>query len=245
MRDSLRETASARTCSSVPSIISERSERALLSLFPRAVGRSDAAAWLVDQLVDAELHRTGVPDATGAFHALALTQGSLLKEEYDLSTHGHSDGWQLGALLVDPIEFTLFNMRYGFPAGDAALKAMVGAMKATCPTAKVVRIHTDGFAILFGPTSERRVEASLIAPVQAAMSAAVEAATPVEPQAKRNVLYTTGCFELTVVDPPNWQLLGPLVWAECERALTIAKRQPYEGVLHRSVTLHGRLPELE
>ena len=54
-----------------------------------------------------------------------------------------------------------------------------------------------------------------------------------------------GCLELTVVDPPNWQLLGPLVWAECERALTIAKRQPYENVLRRSVTLNGRLPEFE
>ena len=229
----------------MPSTISERSERALLSLFPRAAGKTDAAAWLVDQMVDAELHRSGVPDPTGAFHALALTQGPLLKEEYDLSTHGHADGWVLGALLIDPLEFTLYNMRYGFPAGDAALKAMVSAMRATCPTAKVVRIHTDGFAILFGPTAGARVETRLIASVTQAMTAAVEAVTPVEAEPLRNVLYSTGCFELTVVDPPNWQLLGPLVWAECERALTIVKRQPYEGVLHRRVTLNGRLPEFE
>lgn len=229
----------------MPSTISERSERALLSLFPRAAGKTDAASWLVDQLVDAELHRTGIPDPTGAFQALALTQGFLLKEEYDLSTHGHADGWVIGALLIDPLEFTLFNMRYDFAAGDVALKAMVSAMKATCPTAKVVRIHTDGFAILFGPTSDAQVEAKLLEPVRAAMAAAVEAVTPVDAEPKRPVLYTMGCFELTVVDPPNWQILGPLVWAECERALTIVKRQPYEGVLRRSVTLNGRLPEFE
>lgn len=226
--------------------ISDRSERALLTLFPRAVGRPDAASWLVDALVDAELHRTGTPDkVSGAFHALALNQGALLKEEYDLSTHGHGDGWVIGAVLIDPLEFTLYNMRYGFETGDAALRAMVSAMRAVCPNAKVVRIHADGFAILYGPTADARVDPSVLGPLQAALTAAVEAATPLEAEPKRLVLYTMGCFELTVVDPPNWQVLGPLVWAECERALTIAKRQPYERVLHRTVTLNGRLPEFE
>jgi GGDEF domain-containing protein len=147
--------------------------------------------------------------------------------------------------LVDPLEFTLFNMRYGFEAGDAALKAMVAAMKQECPTAKVVRLHTDGFAMVFGPTSEARVQPSLVEPVRRAMQKAVEAVTPVQAEPKQLVVYTMGCFELTVVDPPNWQVLGPLVWAECERALVIIKRQPYEGVLSRTVALHGRLPEFE
>jgi hypothetical protein len=109
--------------------ISERSAKAVMALFPLAQGRPDAPTFLVDQLVEAELQRRGAPDATGAFSPLALTQGSLLKEEYDLSTHGHAEGWSLGAVLVDPLEFMLFNQRYGFPAGDAALKAMVGAMR--------------------------------------------------------------------------------------------------------------------
>jgi GGDEF domain-containing protein len=224
--------------------ITERSEKALLALFPTAQGRADGPTWLVDQLVDAELHRRGTPDAvTGAIHALALNQGMLMKEEFDLSTHGHADGWVIGAVLVDPLEFTLFNMRYGFKAGDAALKAMVEGMKQVCPTAKVVRIHTDGFAILLGPTADAPVNVDLLPKLREVLTAKVAAVTPADAEPKKDVKFTFGLLELTVVDPPNWQLLGPLVWAECERALMIARRQPTEALQQRRVVLDGRLPD--
>ncbi len=225
--------------------ITDRSEKALLALFPTAQGRPDGPTWLVDQLVDAELHRRGYPDAvTGAVHALALNQGQLLKEEFDLSTHGHSDGWVIGAVLVDPLEFTLFNMRYGFKAGDAAMRAMVEGMKEVCPTAKVVRIHTDGFAVLLGPTADQKLSADLLPKLREVLPAKVAAVTPKDAEAEKPVVFTFGLLELTVVDPPNWQILGPLVWAECERALVIARRQPTEALQLRRVTLDGRLPEM-
>lgn len=225
--------------------ITKRSEQALLALFPTAQGREDAPTWLVDQLVDAELHRRGSPDAvTGAIHALALNQGNLMKEEFDLSTHGHSDGWVIGAVLVDPLEFTLFNMRSGFKAGDAALKAMVEGMKQVCPTAKVVRIHTDGFAVLLGPTADRRISAELLQQLRDVLPAKVAAVTPKDSEPAKDLKFTFGLLELTVVDPPNWQILGPLVWAECERALVIARRQPTEALQQRRVVLDGRLPEM-
>ncbi len=227
------------------SFISQKSERALLSLFPRAAGRPDAATWLVDQVVDAELHRAGHPDAvTGAFHALALKDGPLLKEEYDLSTHGHSDGWVLEALLIDPLEFTRFNLRFGFPAGDRALAAMVTAMRAACPTAKVVRLHTDGFAVLLGPTADRPLTPELLPALRETLPRAVAQVTPVDDQPASPLRFTLGQLRLVVVDPPHWQVLGPLVWAECERALVIARRQPFEGVTERRVVLDGRLPDL-
>ena len=217
-----------------------------MALFPNVQGRADGPTWLVDQLVDAELHRRGYPDAvTGAIHGLALNQGSVLKEEFDLSTHGHSDGWVIGAVLVDPLEFTLFNMRYGFKAGDAGLRAVVEGMKQVCPSAKVVRIHTDGFAILHGPTAEGRVGPELIARLREVLPAKVAAVTPVDAEPRKDVRFTFGLLELTVVDPPNWQLLGPLVWAECERALMIARYQPTEALQQRRVVLDGRLPEFE
>ena len=43
--------------------ISETTARTLLALFPTAQGRTDGPEWLVDQLVAAELHRRGTPDA--------------------------------------------------------------------------------------------------------------------------------------------------------------------------------------
>ena len=225
--------------------ITERSEKALLALFPSAQGRADGPTWLVDQLVDAELHRRGHPDVvTLATHALALNQGQLLKEEFDLSTHGHSDGWVIGAVLVDPLEFTLFNMRHGFKTGDEALRAMVAGMKQVCPAGKVVRIHTDGFAILLGPMSDQKVSADLLPKLREVLPAKVAAVTPRDAEPAKNVMFTFGLLELSVVDPPNWQILGPLVWAECERALMIARRKPTEALQLRRVVLDGRLPEL-
>jgi GGDEF domain-containing protein len=216
-------------------VISERSATALLTLFPGARGRADAPSWLVDQLVDAELHRRGFPDAvSGAFHALALQEGPLLKEEYDLSTHGHADGWVLGAVLVDPLQFTVFNMQHGLPAGDAALKAMVDAMKSVCPRAKVVRIHTDGFAVLLGPTADQPLTDALVPTMREALATKLP-----------DLKFTLGALELTVVDPPNWQVLGPLAWAECERALTIARRGGRSAVQRRRVVLDGRLPSFD
>lgn len=226
----------------MPHSISDRSARALIDLFPTAQGRPDGPTWLVDQLVEAEQHRRGAPDSvSGAFHALALNQGSLLKEEFDLGTHRHHDGWVIGALLVDPLEFMLYDMRHGFEAGDRALRAMVDAMRSVCPKGKVVRTHTDGFAILLGPTSETTVSTALLEPLRAALTEKVTAVTPGGAQAPV-VTYTLGALELTVVDPPNWQLLGPLVWAECERAHLIVRRSKVDGVLRRRVVLDGRLP---
>ena len=223
--------------------ISDRSAAALRALFAHAKDRPNAESWLVDQLVDAELHRRGHLDPSGAFHALALNQGSLMKEEFDLSTHGHAEGWVMGAVVVDPLEFMTFNMRYDFRSGDAAIKAMVEGMKQVCATAKVVRIHTDGFAILHGPTADRPVSEDLLPTLREVLPERVAAVTPDDGEPKKRVDFTLGLLELTVVDPPNWQLLGPLVWAECERALVVARRGGVQAMQRRRVELHGRLPD--
>lgn len=224
--------------------ISQESEKALFALFPQAQGRVDAPTWLVDQLVEAELHRRGVPDkVSGAFHALSLTQGTLLKDEFDFSTQAHGDGWTVGAVLVDPLEFMLFNQRFGFSEGDRALAALVKAMYALSPSAKVVRIHTDGFAMLFGPAAQERVSEAMLGGCHEVLSSALISALPPDIRPQQPWRLTLGCMELTVEEPPHWNVLGPLVWAECERALRIARVGSRRALQLRRVAMNGRLPD--
>ncbi len=185
-------------------------------------------------MIDAEEHRRGGRDSvSGAFHALGLTQGSLLKEEYDLSTHSHHSGWVIGAAVVDIRELTVVNMNHGFETGDEVLKDTVVALERACPKAKVVRVHSDAFAVLLGPMSEQKIQPSLKQTLRSALRQ--NARLPVE--------YSIGLLELTIVAPSHWQLLGPLVWAECERALVLARRAPSDEVLRRKIVLEGGIPE--
>ncbi len=185
-------------------------------------------------MIDAEAHRRGERDAvSGAFHALALNQGSLLKEEYDLGSHAHGGGWVIGAAVVDIRELTVINMNHGFPEGDRVLRHTASALQRVCPTAKVVRVHSDAFALILGPTSQTEVDAGLTAKLRSALKAPPHTALE----------FSIGLLELTVVAPSHWQTLGPLVWAECERALVLARRAPYPGVLKRKVVLDAGLPE--
>lgn len=200
------------------------------ALFP-SVPNPDLA---LTAMIDAEAHRRGERDAiSGALHALALTQGALLKEEYDLGSQAHGTGWVIGAAVVDIRELTVLNMHHGFPEGDQVLRHTATALQRVCPRAKVVRVHSDAFAVLLGPTAEQTVEAGLTARLRSAL--AESAPRPLE--------FSIGLLELTVVAPSHWQVLGPLVWAECERALVLARRAPYDGVLRRKVVLDAGLPE--
>ncbi len=224
----------------MPFFISPRSEAAVRALFPSTQGREDAPSYLVDALVDAELHRRGQPDASGAFHALSLKEGPLLKEEFDLSTHGHADGWLIEAVLVDPLEFMRCSMLHSFEVGDAAMAAMVRALKGGYPTAKVVRIHTDGLAMLLGPTAGVGLKDVSLPALERQLVDAVSQVLPDVSQWPPQ--FTLGQLSLTVVDPSHWQVLGPLLWAECERGLIVAKRAGQRQVQHRRIELSGRLP---
>lgn len=176
----------------------------------------------VESVLQAERWRRGEPDpVSGAFSRLALTQGTLLKEEYDHGTHFFAGGSVIGAAVVDTIHLTHLNMEHGFKAVDAALAAQVRALREVCPRGKVVRIHADAFAVVLGPTAEQPVEESLRPRLVAALDAATRSALParVEP-----VKFWVALLELRVKEPPNHEVLGPLLWGECERALAIEQR---------------------
>lgn len=186
----------------------------------------------VEAVIEAEKRRQGDPDpVTTAYSRLALTQGALLKEEYDHGTHFFAGGAVLGAAVVDTVHLIHLNQEHGFEAVDRALRAQVQALRELCPRAKVVRIHHDAFAAVLGPTAEQRVEPSLRPRLQAALDAATRAALGREAK----VDFWVALLQLTVTAPPNHEVLGPLLWGECERALVLEQRGQGGGVIRRAV----------
>ena len=224
----------------MPYAIDEALATALVTLYPRLVQRSpEPVKVALQRLLDEEHARRGVPDATGALNPLALTQGTLLKEEFDLSTHAHHEGWTLGALIADVKGMIHVNARHGFPAGDAMLRAVVESLRAQFPGAKVVRLQGDNFAVLLVPTSGLRVTEELREPTRSRLSADARAALPAGTEAPD---FTLALLELTIEQPTHWQVLGPLVWGELERAYTLERMGHAGGLQHRRLQLGGFVP---
>ncbi|HYO69769.1 MAG TPA: diguanylate cyclase [Archangium sp.] len=224
----------------MPYAIDEAMATALVTLFPRLVQRSPEPGTVALQRQLVEEHaRRGVPDATGALNPLALTQGTLLKEEFDLSTHAHHAGWTLGALITDVKGMIHVNARHGFPAGDAMLRAVVESLHAQFPGAKIVRLQGDNFAVLLVPTSGLAVTEALREPTRSRLSADARAALPTGAETPD---FTLALLELTIEQPTHWQVLGPLVWGELERAYTLERMGNAGGLQQRRLQLEGFVP---
>ncbi|WNG28898.1 diguanylate cyclase [Cystobacter fuscus] len=224
----------------MPYAIDEALATALVALYPRLVQRAaEPVKVALQRLLDEEHARRGVPDATGALHPFALTQGALLREEFDLSTHAHQAGWTLGALIVDVKGMIHVNARHGFPAGDAMLRAVVASLQARFAEAKVVRLHGDNFAVLLVPTSGLSLAEAPRDAVRARLAADVAAALPPGAEVPD---FTLARLELTLEQPTHWQVLGPLVWGELERAYTLERLGQAEELQRRRLRLDGFVP---
>lgn len=227
----------------MPHTIDDSTATALVSLYATLIQRmrpADPVKLALEQLLEAEQARRGLPDAkTGALHPLALTQGSLLKEEFDVALHGPVEEWTVGALVADVKEMIHVNARHGFPVGDALLKALAGALRAAFPSARLVRLQGDAFAVLMAPTSGLRVSEEQRATALKHLEEAARSALPAgaEPPA-----FTVALLELTLLQPSHWQVLGPLVWAELERAYTLERLGHASGVQRRRLELQGFVP---
>jgi len=216
---------------------------ALVTLEPRAARHAaEPVQDAVRRLLGEEHARRGVPDATGALSFRALTQGTLLREEFDLSTHAHHAGWTVGALIVDVKRMIHVNAQHGFAVGDALLEALVTSLQAQWPGAPVVRLQGDNFAVLLVPSSglsvsEEKAEATRLRLAQDARAALPEGADVPG--------FTLARLELTVEEPTHWQVLGPLVWGELMRAYTLEERGQAGGLQHRRLRLGGFVPGKE
>jgi len=228
----------------MPYSIDDTTATGLIALHPWAVARSPQPVQLaVETLLDAERARRGQPDKLGALQALALTQGHLLKEEFDLSTHAHHDGWSVGAVIADVRGMISVNARFGFGVGDAVLKATVDSLAAQYPGAKVVRIHPDAFAALLTPTSQLTVRPEQKEATRKRLAEDVARVLPAGTAAEDMPGHTVTLLEFTVDQPSHWQVLGPLLWAELERAHVMERlSRTTEPLQRRRIRLDGFVP---
>lgn len=220
---------------------------AILALQPWVRNRPEVERFpaALGALVEAEACRRGAPDpVSGALHVSALTQGSLLKAEYDLSVHGHT-GWTAGAVIADVKEMIQVNQEAGFGLGDRFLRAVATALSAAFPGAPVVRVHTDCFAALLVPSTGLVLEAPHALHAAEALRQAADAFRTREGAPRRSPEFTVSALRLSVVDPSHWQVLGPLLWAEIERAHVMARRglgASAGQIQERELRLDGRIP---
>ncbi|HLL01565.1 MAG TPA: GGDEF domain-containing protein [Myxococcaceae bacterium] len=228
----------------MPYSIDDTTATGLIALHPWAVARSPQPVQLaVETLLEAERARRGQPDKLGALQALALTQGHLLKEEFDLSTHAHHDGWSVGAVIADVRGMISVNARFGFGVGDAVLKATVDSLGAQYPGAKVVRIHPDAFAALLTPTSQLTVSPEQKEATRKRLAEDVARVLPAGTAVEDMPGHTVTLLEFTVDQPSHWQVLGPLLWAELERAHVMERlSRTTEPVQRRRIRLDGFVP---
>lgn len=218
--------------------------QAVLALNPWAQGRPPGERFsaALRALVESEACRRGAPDpVTGALHLSALTQGALLRSEYDLSVHAHT-GWEVSALTVDVKEMIHVNQEAGFAAGNRFLHTVADALAATFPRARVLRIHTDCFAVLFLPSGDASLTEADGPRAWAALDAAVTAFRAGAPALRRRVEFTIGGLSLRIRNPSHWQVLGPLLWGELERTQVLARRGDAPAIQRREVHLDGRVP---
>src|SRR5215470_16176295 len=182
--------------------------KAVLALQPWVQSRPEAERFgaALRALLEAESCRRGAPDpVTGALHLSALTQGALLKPEYDLSVHAHA-GWTVGAVIADVKEMIHVNQEAGFALGDRFLRAVASALASAFPGAPVVRVHTDCFAALLVPSSGLELEPSHPALAAEALRKAADEFRAREGTPAHGPSFTISALRLTLFDPSHWQV---------------------------------------
>lgn len=206
-------------------------------------GAVDANA-LVSYILEREMSRRGGRDpATGALTSWCLRAGELLRPRAAWPWRGLAGEWRLGAMVVDVRNLKLINDRFGLPVGHALIAGVARALMSAFPEAQTIRIHGDAFAVLLFPPEDGKVSPStrstlrdqLVSTASSCLEGAGEAPTVVD--------FTMSLLSLVVENPYEWQLLGPLVAAELNRAHDLERTGKAAGVQERRLDLQGHIPE--
>ncbi len=117
------------------------------------------------------------------------------------------------------------------------------SLAAQYPGAKVVRIHPDAFAALLTPTSQLTVRPEQREATRTRLAEDVAKVLPAGTAAADVPGHTVTLLEFTVDQPSHWQVLGPLLWAELERAHVMERLgRTTEPVQRRRIRLDGFVP---
>jgi GGDEF domain-containing protein len=188
------------------------------------------------------LMRKGLPDPqTGALARSYLIEGVMLRDTIDCASLGADAEWCAGVLTVDVRRLALVNDVLGMQGGERILALVADGVRAFSGPAPVVRIHGDAFAAVYVPPREHpfdegtaeRLSASLVALVKERMPELAEHG--VEPA------FTVSALDLVIERPFHWRVLGPLVWAEAERANVAARTGNATGLQRRRLHLDGHV----
>jgi GGDEF domain-containing protein len=208
---------------------------------------------LLDFLLNMELLRAGLPDrltGAGSVHKLlqavpgappsSLGWGPAWGSEW----RGLSGRFELWMIAVDVLGLARINDRSGLAAGDEVLRQLAAAMKRATPERgplMAYRIHGDAFATLFAS------EVDLHAVQQATERLFQEGLErAVNERAKGvSVELTFASLHLVIEQPYAPVLLGPLVCAELERALVVARVSRKSEIQRRHIDLRGYVEDGE
>ena len=219
-------------------------DEAVAMMDPPSRGLSGDLGTALEALIVQERFRRGGPaPLTGGLHPLALTGGHVLKSEFDPSIHAHT-GWEAGAVIADVQGLIHVNDVCGFGAGEEVLRATASTLSEALPGTRLLRVHGDCLAALFVPSTGLSLERAHLDRAAAALAAQGAVLGP-RIGLDRPLGWTVSALRLTIVDPPHWIVLGPLLLAEIERAHVISRRglgaAPGE-IQVREIRLDGRVP---
>ncbi len=217
-------------------------------LLPWLQKREEAEVDAIDWLLDKELREHGLPDrATGAAPVASLLRRPPRSAHFGLPPEAWSDewrglpgAWKISALAADVVGLAGINDRLGMEGGDEVLRIVAAAMRGVDSLGRCFRIHGDAFAlVLENPEDD---PASHVHAIEAHLADAQKWSSIADLRDFALRLSFAG-LRLTLLQPYSPSVLGPLVLAEIERALVLARRRGTIAICDRVLDLRGYLAD--
>lgn len=186
------------------------------------------------------LMRKGLPDPqTGSLTRSYLIEGVLLRDTMEQPELGLEGDWSCGVVAVDVLGLMHVNDRLGMEGGEQMLKVVADGLRAFCPDRPIIRLHGDAFAALYLPPGGHNISDGSPDRLSDALTGMAQERMPELGEQGLEPRFTVAALDLVVERPFHWRVLGPLVWAEAERAHVAVRTGRASGLQHRRISLDG------